>query len=282
MPTAFNMKLVRYASIALFAQALASPLVSRAALSDEAPFQASLSQAQIASIDAATHKGLHTMAGGQYAAVYFNDPSLRYIGHWDKKSYVPNFYASWYGAAQIKTRFTGSSFYIALANGNTTTTDFYVTIGSQSAYINGAYGLVNVSQYIPFPASGTKSATVFTQSAGDVTLFEGFVIDLGSTTAFPVAPKYLFEWIGDSITAGYITPNPAEDSYAFLTSEKFGADYADIAFPGICLVDLANCYNNEGMETIYFETQPPGATTLHTMGLYAIQYDAHHDKPRNE
>lgn len=258
------MKVACFAIVAFLAQALASPfvpsLVSRATPPSDGPFQASLTQAQIASIAAAQHKGPHTMAG-QYLAVYFNDTSLRYIGHWDKKSYVPNFYASWYGAAQIKTIFTGSSFFIALANTNTTTTDFYVTIGSQSAFINGAYGLVNVSQYIPFSASGSKSVTVYTQSASDVTLFEGFVIDYGSTTTFPAAAKYLFEWVGDSITAGYITPNPAEDSYAFLTSQKFGADYADIAFPGICLVDLSNCFNNEGMETIYFETQPPGATS---------------------
>ena len=229
---------------------------------DESSVQQSpLSPKQVAAL-AAAHKGPSSAAAAaaaspQYSLCFFNSPTLRYLGHWDKKTYVPNYYVSWYGAAQVSTIFTGSSMFIAVGNTASTATNFYVTVGSQSAYINGANGLVNVSSYISFPATGSKLLTIYTQSYNDVTLLEGLVLDQAATTTLPPAPQYIYEWVGDSITAGYTLTNPAEDSYAYFVSKYFNSGYVDLAFPSACLVDLQNCFNYNGMETMYFKTEPP-------------------------
>ncbi|KAG8702544.1 hypothetical protein FRC09_004674 [Ceratobasidium sp. 395] len=75
----------------------------------------------------------------------------------------------------------------------------------------------------------------------------------------PYAPSPLrFQFIGDSLSCGYLNPNGMNDAWTFITAQNFKAEYNIQAQPGACLTDQ-ECYSNvHGMSYQFFRTEDTG------------------------
>ncbi|CUA77345.1 hypothetical protein RSOLAG22IIIB_12696 [Rhizoctonia solani] len=64
-----------------------------------------------------------------------------------------------------------------------------------------------------------------------------------------------FQFIGDSLSAGYLNPNGVNDCWTFLSSQEFKAEHNIMAQSGACLTDK-ECFSNiHGMSYQYFVTE---------------------------
>ncbi|KAF8602015.1 hypothetical protein BDV93DRAFT_538470 [Ceratobasidium sp. AG-I] len=75
----------------------------------------------------------------------------------------------------------------------------------------------------------------------------------------PYKPSPLrFQFIGDSLSAGYFNPRGVNDAWDFLTAQEFKAEQNIIAQPGACLTEKL-CYGNvHGMAYQYYKTEDTG------------------------
>lgn len=174
------------------------------------------------------------------------DPSIKYFGRWDFSS-ESQYISSW-GGAYIMVNFTGTS--AKLITGNVS--NFYASIdgGPWVSYLNMG-GTINLTPQ-PLP-SGIHSLRVAQGRDYDYTFkFQGFLFDVGAVTSAPETSQYLIEYVGDSITAGYMDPQSNVSDYAWVCSENMGVEHTQIAFPG---VNLVSGYTGVGMDTYYFNEQ---------------------------
>ncbi|KAH7100957.1 SGNH hydrolase-type esterase domain-containing protein, partial [Auriculariales sp. MPI-PUGE-AT-0066] len=116
-----------------------------------------------------------------------------------------------------------------------------------------------LSTLVPTSPKYPLTFDVVTQFEGGESRLElqSIVLDDAAKLAAYTNKKVVFEFIGDSLTAGYLTPRGSLDDYAFKVGEAFGAEHNQIAQSGICLVSLAaGCWGNPlGMDQNYFKTQ---------------------------
>ncbi|CAE6484645.1 unnamed protein product [Rhizoctonia solani] len=64
-----------------------------------------------------------------------------------------------------------------------------------------------------------------------------------------------FQFIGDSLSAGYLNPNGVNDCWTFLSSQEFKAEHNIMAQSGACLTDK-ECFGNiHGISYQYFVTE---------------------------
>ncbi|KAF8706029.1 GDSL-like Lipase/Acylhydrolase family, partial [Rhizoctonia solani] len=64
-----------------------------------------------------------------------------------------------------------------------------------------------------------------------------------------------FQFIGDSLSAGYLNPNGVNDCWTFLSSQEFKAEHNIMAQSGACLTDK-ECFSNiHGLSYQYFVTE---------------------------
>ncbi|HVU67095.1 MAG TPA: cellulose binding domain-containing protein [Ktedonobacteraceae bacterium] len=185
-------------------------------------------------------------------AVAPTNANIKYVGRWDTSS--STVYTSYWPGAYFVTRFTGTTVAIQLAG----SANIYVSIdnGPDTLY-SSAQGTVNLT---PTPlASGTHSLRVAARTDYDYIAFQGLVLDAGATTVAPTLSTKLIEFIGDSITAGYLDSKYALSDYAWLIGEQLGVQHTQIAQSGICLVDNIQCYspNAIGMSRQFFKEQNP-------------------------
>jgi lysophospholipase L1-like esterase len=178
--------------------------------------------------------------------------NIKYVGRWDTGS--STVYTSYWPGAYFVTQFTGTTVAIQLAS----SVNIYVSIdhGADTLY-SAAQGTVNLT---PTPlASGTHLLRVAARTDYDYIPFQGLVLDAGATTVAPTLSSKLIEFIGDSITAGYIDSKYALSDYAWLIGEQLGVQHTQIAQSGICLVDNIQCYspNAIGMSRQFFKLQNP-------------------------
>ncbi len=178
--------------------------------------------------------------------------NIKYVGRWDTSS--STVYTSYWPGAYFVTQFTGTTVSIQLAS----SVNIYVSIdnGADTLY-SAAQGTVNLT---PTPlASGTHSLRVAARTDYDYIPFQGLLLDAGATTVAPTLSSKLIEFIGDSITAGYLDSKYALSDYAWLIGEQLGVQHTQVAQSGICLVDNIQCYspNAIGMSRQYFKLQNP-------------------------
>jgi lysophospholipase L1-like esterase len=83
----------------------------------------------------------------------------------------------------------------------------------------------------------------------------GLILDDGAFTSKPSTGACLIEYIGDSITAGYLNDQANVSDYAWICSEEMGAEHTQIAYPGIALVSSPR--HGTAMDAQYFRLQPP-------------------------
>ncbi|WP_198315783.1 RICIN domain-containing protein [Chitinophaga tropicalis] len=177
------------------------------------------------------------------------DANIRYFGRWDFSD--SSRYTSYWGGAYIKVNFTGTT--VKIKTGNTS--NFYARIdnGPWISYKN-AGGVIDLTA-VPL-ASGTHTLSVAQGRDYDyVFSFMGLILDAGAVTSKPSVSPYIIEYIGDSITAGYLNDQANVSDYAWICSEELGAEHTQIAYPGIALVSSPR--HGTAMDAQYFRLQPP-------------------------
>ncbi len=179
------------------------------------------------------------------------DTNIKYFGRWDFSNTTQ--YVSNWGGAYVRVGFTGTTIKIKVG----TATDYFAKIdnGPWVSYRN-ASGTINLT---PTPlANGTHTITVAQgKDYNYVFNFRGFVLDAGATTSAPSTAADIIEYIGDSITAGFVAGTNGQanvSAYGWVCSEALSTEHTQIAYPGIC---LASGFPDEGMDTRYFKRQDP-------------------------
>ena len=82
------------------------------------------------------------------------------------------------------------------------------------------------------------------------------MLDAGAVTSAPSTGVDLIEYIGDSITAGYTDPQANVSDYAWVCAEALGVEHAQIAYPGIALVNGFGLNTDKtGMDLQYFKAR---------------------------
>ncbi|MCF6402805.1 RICIN domain-containing protein [Chitinophaga filiformis] len=178
-----------------------------------------------------------------------DDTNIRYFGRWDFSD--NSRYTSYWGGAYFKVNFTGTT--VKLKTGNTS--NFYARIdnGPWISYKN-AGGVIDLT---PMPLAGGTHTLAVAQGRDYDYLFSfmGLILDAGAATSKPSTGTYLIEYIGDSITAGYLNDQANVSDYAWICSEELGAEHTQIAYPGIALVSSPR--HGTAMDAQYFRLQPP-------------------------
>ncbi|SFW86139.1 SGNH/GDSL hydrolase family protein [Chitinophaga sancti] len=178
------------------------------------------------------------------------DTNILYFGRWNFSDST-QFNACW-GGAYIKVNFTGTTVKLLTAN----TSNFHVRIdaGPWVSYKNRG-GIIDLTA-TPLVAGNHTLSIAQGRDFDYHFSFQGLVLDAGATTSKPTASDYLIEYIGDSITAGYLNEQANVSAYAWICSEALGAEHTQIAYPGIALVSSAT--HGIAMDSQYFKLQAPG------------------------
>lgn len=179
------------------------------------------------------------------------DANIHYMGRWDRSDSAT--YKSYWPGASLRVSFTGTNVQIKLG----ASANLYAKL-DDAPYVlyKNATGTIHLTP-TPLPAR-THTLTVVSKDILDVLSFQGLLLDSGATTVQAAPRDHLIEFIGDSITVGYTTPEVSIGSYAWLAGEQLGADHTQIAYTGICLETGVACYapNSLGMSEQYFKLQP--------------------------
>ncbi|GGG52712.1 SGNH/GDSL hydrolase family protein [Paenibacillus radicis (ex Gao et al. 2016)] len=176
------------------------------------------------------------------------DPNLKFVGRWDKSS--SSVYKSYWGGSYMKTNFTGTHVTVKLAR----SASIYVSIdGGEDVLFSQVSGTVYLTPTAL--ASGSHSLRITSASENDMLEIQSLELDAGADTQATALSSHLIEFIGDSITSGYLNSKIALSDYAWLVGEQLGAEHTQIAFPGICLVDNIQCHspNSVGMSNQFFK-----------------------------
>ena len=176
------------------------------------------------------------------------DTNIQYVGRWDTSSssgYVPN----WTGG-YLYTGFTGTTVKILLGSA----VNIYVSIdGGTDVFYAAVKGTVNLTSTAL--ASGTHTLRVEYRS-GDC-VFKGLTFDSGAGTVNPNLTSKLIEFVGDSITAGYLTSNLAMNAYGWVLGEKLKVRHTQVARAGYCLSTISTCV---GQNSQFFNLGSTGTT----------------------
>ena len=182
-----------------------------------------------------------------------SDTNIQYFGRWDFSN--PTQYQAYWVGAYIKVNFSGTAVKIRLGNTN----NYYVKIdgGNWTSYTN-VTGTLNLT---PTPlANGIHTLSVAAgQDYSYVFNFQGISLNQGATTSPPTVAPTLIEFIGDSITCGFLDPQEDVSAYAWICSGGLNCEHTQMAYPGITLV-TGYGYNADktGMDIQYFKLQPLG------------------------
>ena len=176
------------------------------------------------------------------------DTNIQYVGRWDTSStagYIPN----WTGG-YLQTSFTGTTVKILLGSA----VNIYVSVdGGADVFYAGVKGTVNLTPTAL--ASGTHTLRVEYRS-GDC-VFKGLTFDSGAGTVNPNLTTKLVEFVGDSITAGYLTTKLAMSAYGWVLGEKLKVRHTQVARAGYCLVTISTCV---GQGSQFFDLGSTGTT----------------------
>ncbi len=161
--------------------------------------------------------GSISYANGQ---IPYSDENIVYSGRWFENNGAMN--GSFEGYAEI--RFTGTTLKV-IGGGNT-----YVSVdgGEEQHFILS--GINTVAKNL---TNTLHTARIISQAQTGFPVIKGFIVDENCKT-LPIPKTPTIEFIGDSITEGYIVGNNSYlNSYAYLTGKKLGWRFNTIAFGGI-------------------------------------------------
>lgn len=185
-----------------------------------------------------------SMAGGDPITFTADDERIRYIGRFDFRDPLgPSF--DWSGSA-IEFMFSGTGLTLFLADGRNS---YNLLIDDRIEVLETEPGVEIYQLYEELePGAHSFRITKRTEAYVGAAVFKGVQIVGGSLEDPSPAASRRIEFIGDSITTGYgnegqspecwFTPQTqnAEMSYAAITAEALGAEYALIALSGLGVV----------------------------------------------
>ncbi len=161
--------------------------------------------------------GSISYANGQ---IPYSDENIVYSGRWFENNGAMN--GSFEGYAEI--HFTGTTLKV-IGGGNT-----YVSVdgGEEQHFILS--GINTVAKNL---TNTLHTARIISQAQTGFPVIKGFIVDENCKT-LPIPKTPTIEFIGDSITEGYIVGNNSYlNSYAYLTGKKLGWRFNTIAYGGI-------------------------------------------------
>ncbi|KAH9478743.1 hypothetical protein JR316_0009203 [Psilocybe cubensis] len=212
--------------------------------------------------------------------IQYNNPLIYYHGRWD---------------ASQGTWWPGSGFKVNVLNLKSLT----LNLGPLTPYPYASIGVsVGDTDFIPVNASAgantitippavlkqplSRPTTVRINAAGWETYrlqFDSITINSDALVVPYIPSKTVFEFIGDSFTSGYLMPNGADQSWAFLVGEKYKAEHRIIAQAGAALTDIYSYGNVHGMSFQFFKTEDTSYyyTTDHN---YTTDWNFARDHPK--
>ncbi|KAJ6609122.1 SGNH hydrolase [Mycena sp. CBHHK59/15] len=214
-----------------------------------------------------------------------DDPLIFFHGRWDKAP------GTWWSGSGFKINVQDLSSLTLNLGPNTTAP--LVSLG------------ISVDYAPFFTFNATEGANVIPLSSSDVTQKRsgsGTVVRINVENYFnnrmnlesinlnpgarllPYKPsKLVFEFIGDSFSTGYTTPEGILQAWTFLTGEKFKAEESVVAQPGAALVDIFSFGNAHGMSYQFFRTEDTGYyyTTDHNYTTPWISVEIANDASQN-
>ncbi|KAF9074340.1 SGNH hydrolase-type esterase domain-containing protein, partial [Rhodocollybia butyracea] len=207
-------------------------------------------------------------------AISKDDPQIYYHGRWDD--------TTWWASSGLKLHIQNLQT-LSLELGPITTTPL-VSMGVSLNY--GDFTTVNVSEglnsiiNLPAPLSD-KEAVVRLNVEGwqnNRINLENILLN-SDAKLVPYTPSNLvFQFIGDSLSAGQFLPEGVDQAWPFLTGEHFKAEHNINAQPGAALTDIVSFGNEHGVSFQFFRTEDTGYfdTTDHN---FTTPWDFQRDKP---
>nr|GAT46219.1 predicted protein [Mycena chlorophos] len=210
-----------------------------------------------------------------------DDPLIYYHGRWDHSP------GTWWASSGFKINVRNLRS-LALNLGNHTTQPL-ASAGVSFAY--GAFNTVNVSaglNAIPLDELGLEDG-----AHGEATTvvrinvegwqnnrinLESIVLNEDAELVPYIPSDLVFQFIGDSLSAGQYLPDGVDQAWPFLVGETYKAEHRINAQPGAALTDILSYGNVHGVSYEYFRTEDTGYyyTTDHN---YTTPWDFARDVP---
>ncbi|KAJ7101357.1 SGNH hydrolase-type esterase domain-containing protein [Mycena belliarum] len=187
-----------------------------------------------------------------------DDPLIFFHGRWDT---APE---TWWSGSGFKINVQDLSS-LTLNLGPNTTAPF-VALGVSVDYapfftFNATAGANSIPVSLATPkGSGATTVVRFNVEmyANNQMHLESIVLNAGAKLVPYVPSELAFEFIGDSFSTGYTTPEGILQAWDFITGETFKAEESVVAQPGATLVDMESFGNEHGMSFQFFQTEDTG------------------------
>lgn len=181
-----------------------------------------------------------------------NAPLLHKHGRWDENN------GTWWPGSGFKLVASGLTS-LTLHLGPYTN---YPVVSVAVSVDYSEFSTVNVSSganSIPIPAATTKGNRVVRlnveASTGTRMHLQQIELNAGAVVK-PYKPSPLhFQFIGDSLSAGWLNPRGVNDAWTFLSAQSFKAEHNIMAQSGACLTDQECWSNIHGISYQYFKTE---------------------------
>ncbi|KAJ7034165.1 SGNH hydrolase-type esterase domain-containing protein [Mycena alexandri] len=222
--------------------------------------------------------GLLPMAMASGNTIQNNDPLIYFHGRWDSSP------GTWWGGSGFKLNI--KNFKSLSLNLGPHTTAPNTSVGVSFDY--GEFITANISEgsnTIPIPAGFKKGAQDSTVVRVNVEGWQNNRMNLESialnegATLVPYKPSELvFQFIGDSLSAGQFLPKGVDQAWPFVLGEAFKAEHVVVAQPGAALSDIVSFGNEHGVSFQFFRTEDTGYfyTTDHN---FTTPWNFARDKP---
>ncbi|KAL6302599.1 SGNH hydrolase-type esterase domain-containing protein [Sparassis latifolia] len=197
---------------------------------------------------------LYGGAVAQNVTIATDNPFIHYNGRWDLSP------GTWWTGSGFKLHAAGLT--SLTLNLGALTTSPLVSAGVSVNY--GPFATVNVSEgsnQIPLNLTGPTTSVVRINAEGwqdNRINLQSTVLNEGAKLLPYQSSNLVFQFIGDSLSAGQYTPQGVDDAWNFLTAEYFKAEYNINAAPGAALSDIVAYGNQHGVSYQYFKTEDMG------------------------
>ncbi|KAJ7724741.1 SGNH hydrolase-type esterase domain-containing protein [Mycena maculata] len=206
------------------------------------------------------------------------DPLIYFTGRWDSSP------GTWWASSGFKLNVKNFQS-LALNLGPHTTTPF-TSVGVSLDY--GEFITVNISEgsnSIPIPDNFKTEEGATTVVRVNVEGWqnnrmnlESIILNQGASLVPYIPSELVFQFIGDSLSAGQYLPEGVNQAWPFLIGETFKAEHRINAQPGAALSDIVSYGNEHGVSCQFFRTEDTGYfyTTDHN---FTTPWDFARDQP---
>ncbi|KAJ7208929.1 hypothetical protein GGX14DRAFT_566627 [Mycena pura] len=182
-----------------------------------------------------------------------DDPLIFYHGRWDS---APE---TWWSGSGFKINVRDLSSMTLNLGPNTTAplVTLGVSVDHQPFFSMNATADANV---IPVSLRKSRGATTVVRINAEMYFnsqmnLESIDLNSGAQLVPYIPSKLAFEFIGDSLSTGYTTPDGILNAWDFIIGETFKAEESVVAQPGAALVDIFSFGNVHGMSFQFFQTE---------------------------